>query len=239
MRVFVFLICFGFSNASVQAENGSTSQMEPEAFAKRSYTPTYAQLILARSTGRPYGTIPFKAPQVTDPPHIVPDMLKPQERPILEIVPKAVLSKPSFSFSAPASNLGSNIMARLKPYDIYIRHYSRIHDLDPNLVRAVIYVESGGDPDAVSTDGAIGLMQLMAGTADDMGVKSPQEPAQNIFGGTRYLSRLVERFGSLELALWAYNAGPERVKRKQLPLETRRYIPNVMRLKQRLDKEGI
>ena len=130
-------------------------------------------------------------------------------------------------------------MARLKPYDIYIRHYSRIHDLDPNLVRAVIYVESGGDPDAVSTDGAIGLMQLMAGTADDMGVKSPQEPAQNIFGGTRYLSRLVERFGSLELALWAYNAGPERVKRKQLPLETRRYIPNVMRLKQRLDKEGI
>jgi soluble lytic murein transglycosylase-like protein len=214
MRLFFFLICFVFLNTSIPADNVPDTQKQPDAFVKRSYTPTFAQLILARSTGRPYIASPLVASS------------------------KTVLSKPLFSGPLPVSGLQSAILDKLKPYDIYIRHYSRIHDLDPNLVRAVIYVESAGDPNAVSVDGAMGLMQLMPATAGDMGVKSPHEPAQNIFGGTRYLSRLMDRFGSLDLALWAYNAGPELVKRKRLPLETRRYIPKVMRIKRQLD-EGI
>jgi soluble lytic murein transglycosylase-like protein len=238
MRLFFFLICFVFLNTSIPADNVPDTQKQPDAFVKRSYTPTFAQLILARSTGRPYIASPIEEPQVTEVSQTLPE-----PTPSLEVAPlvassKTVLSKPLFSGPLPVSGLQSAILDKLKPYDIYIRHYSRIHDLDPNLVRAVIYVESAGDPNAVSVDGAMGLMQLMPATAGDMGVKSPHEPAQNIFGGTRYLSRLMDRFGSLDLALWAYNAGPELVKRKRLPLETRRYIPKVMRIKRQLD-EGI
>jgi soluble lytic murein transglycosylase-like protein len=107
--------------------------------------------------------------------------------------------------------------------------------MDPNLTRAVIYVESAGDKKAVSSQGAMGLMQLMPDTATDMGVENAFDPAQNIFGGTRYLSRMIDQFGSLDLALWAYNAGPEAVKRKRLPSQTRHYIPNVIRVKRLLD----
>lgn len=236
MRVFFFL--FSFLSASVQAEDTAT-QMHPDTFAKRSYTPTFAQMILARSTGRPY-----VVPQVEEVPVGHTQDVLPQFKPKVETIPslesspKAVL-KPVMGAESSMSSVGSDIMQKIKQYDIYIRHYSRIHELDPNLVRAVIYVESAGDPDAVSVDGAMGLMQLMPVTASDMGVRSPHDPAQNIFGGTRYLKRLLDQFGSPDLALWAYNAGPELVKRKQLPSETRRYIPKVMRIKNLLDQEGI
>jgi soluble lytic murein transglycosylase-like protein len=113
-----------------------------------------------------------------------------------------------------------------------------MNEIDPNLTRAMIYVESAGDPQAVSHKGARGLMQLMPATASDMGVSNPLDPAQNIFGGTRYIQSLVKRFGSVDLALWAYNAGPELVKRKKLPSETRRYIPEVIRIKKILDRGG-
>jgi len=236
MRVFFFL--FSVLSVSIHAEE-ATTQMHPDAFAKRSYTPTFAQMILARSTGRPY-----VVPQLEDLPadktqDILPEFKsKVETLPSLESSPKPV-PKPVIADESSMSYFGSEIMQKIKQYDIYIRHYSRIHELDPNLVRAVIYVESAGDPDAVSVAGAMGLMQLMPDTASDMGVRSPHDPAQNIFGGTRYLKRLLEQFGSPDLALWAYNAGPELVKRKQLPSETRRYIPKVMRIKNLLDQEGI
>jgi hypothetical protein len=236
MRVFFFLL--SFLNASIYAEDAVT-EMHPDAFAKRSYTPTFAQMILARSTGRPY-----VVPELEDVPvrEIQDPLPQPTSTlpisPSLEPSPKTVL-KPAIADESSMSGFGSDIMQKIKQYDIYIRHYSRIHELDPNLVRAVIYVESAGDPEAVSVAGAMGLMQLMPDTASDMGVRSPHDPAQNIFGGTRYLKRLLEQFGSPDLALWAYNAGPELVKRKQLPLETRRYIPKVMRIKNLLDQEGI
>ncbi|MBT3603123.1 MAG: lytic transglycosylase domain-containing protein [Candidatus Latescibacteria bacterium] len=239
MRLFFLLGCFAFLTVSVQAENTSKPEVHPDAFVKRSYTPTFAQLILARSTGRPYMAQPIEAPQVIEAPEALPASIPSPTRNTPVKPSKAVLSKPAFSGSPGVSQMASSILKNIEQYDVYIRHYSRIHNLDPNLVRAVIYVESAGDPDAVSVDGAMGLMQLMPATASDMGVKRPHDPAQNIFGGTRYLSRLVERFGSLDLALWAYNAGPELVKRKKLPLETRRYIPKVMRIKHQLEKEGI
>lgn len=104
--------------------------------------------------------------------------------------------------------------------------------LDPRLVLAVVMEESGGDPAARSPAGARGLMQLMPGTARDLGVQDPADPAANLGGGARYLAEQLERFdGRLDLALAAYNAGPGNVARAggRVPAfsETRRYVERV------------
>jgi hypothetical protein len=91
---------------------------------------------------------------------------------------------------------------------------ARRHSLDPDLVRAVVAVESGFRPDAVSPKGAQGLMQLMPYTARALGVKDSFDPAANLDGGTRYLRALIERYGGdVTRALAAYNAGEGAVAR--------------------------
>ena len=102
----------------------------------------------------------------------------------------------------------------------------------PALVRAMIQVESAYDPGARSPKGAMGLMQLMPATAADLHVTDPYDSAQNIRGGVAYLRRLLDRYdGNEELALAAYNAGPEAVARygNQVPpyRETRDYLDRV------------
>ena len=110
---------------------------------------------------------------------------------------------------------------------------ARRHGLDPNLVLAVVAVESGFQPDAVSNKGAQGLMQLMPATARELGVADALDPAQNLDGGTRYLRMLVAQYGGdLGKALAAYNAGPGAVKRHGgVPpyRETHHYIDRVLR----------
>lgn len=113
-----------------------------------------------------------------------------------------------------------------------INKYANMHGLDPSLVRAVMRHESGFNPQAVSPKGAQGLMQLMPGTADLMGVSNPFDPEQNIAGGVGYLRYCLDRFNNdVSLALAAYNAGPERVARSggvpPIP-ETQSYVKNVM-----------
>lgn len=113
-----------------------------------------------------------------------------------------------------------------------IEKSARRYKVDPKLVYAVIMVESEGRPDAVSPKGAKGLMQLTDSTAADMGVADSLNPDQNIDGGTKYLSRLLEKYdGDLKLTLAAYNSGPGNVsKYNGVPPfnETRRYIEKVL-----------
>ena len=114
-----------------------------------------------------------------------------------------------------------------------IENHAYDRDLDPRLVQAVVQVESGYNPRALSNKGAIGLMQLMPGTAAQLAVDDPWDIEQNLRGGTSYLRQMLDRFGDLELALAAYNAGPEAVvKHSGIPPydETRAYVRKVFRL---------
>jgi soluble lytic murein transglycosylase-like protein len=108
---------------------------------------------------------------------------------------------------------------------------SRRHGLDENFVEAVIKVESNFEPEAVSHKGAQGLMQIMPGTQRDLGITDPFNIEQNIEAGVRYLREQIDRFGDYQLALAAYNAGPEQVVRYDgvppFP-ETRAYVQKVL-----------
>lgn len=108
-------------------------------------------------------------------------------------------------------------------------------NVDPRLLQSVASVESGGTPNpdqAFSSAGAQGRMQIMPGTAHGLGVTDPNDPVQNIYGGAKYLSQMLDKYKTPELALAAYNAGPDRVDaylagKAPLPDQTTAYIPKV------------
>lgn len=118
-------------------------------------------------------------------------------------------------------------------FEGYLVEVAAAYTLDPMLLKAVIKAESNFDCLAVSPKGALGLMQLMPGTARDMRVSDPFDPRQNIRGGARYLRKMLTLFdGDLDLALAAYNAGPEVVKNQGgIPAypETTAYVERVLR----------
>ena len=122
-------------------------------------------------------------------------------------------------------------LANREKIEQMIREVSARYRVDPALVRAVMQTESNWNSSAVSRRGALGLMQLVPGTAQQLGVNNAFDPKQNLDGGVRYLHMLLERYnGDLDRALAAYNAGPSAVDRAGgIPRyrETRNYVQKV------------
>jgi soluble lytic murein transglycosylase-like protein len=127
-------------------------------------------------------------------------------------------------------------LARSVDYDATIMRAAAEAKVHPELVRAVIVVESGFNPRAISRRGAIGLMQLLPTTARRYGAFNAFDPEQNIHAGAHYLSDLIARYGGekLELVLAAYNAGEDAVEKygRRIPpyKETQAYVPNVLKM---------
>jgi len=134
---------------------------------------------------------------------------------------------------AKAHSSKTALAASIQAYEPVIASAGQDFAVDPDLVRAVIKAESNFNVAAVSPKGALGLMQLMPGTAREMGVSHPFDPMENIRGGVRYLSQLLGVLhGNIPLDLAAYNSGPSRVLgQNQIPpiAETRDYVERVLK----------
>ncbi len=117
-------------------------------------------------------------------------------------------------------------------YEQLISDIAASHGMDPEVIKSIVQVESGYNPRALSSKGAMGLMQLMPDTASAMGVSNPWDPAENITAGTRYFSRLLRKYqGDMMKALAAYNAGPTVVDTYGgIPpyQETKEYVKSVL-----------
>jgi soluble lytic murein transglycosylase-like protein len=125
-----------------------------------------------------------------------------------------------------------NLNEKAKSYFGIIADAAEKTNLEKSLLLAVIKIESDFDANALSPKGAMGLMQLMPGTANDLGLVNPFDPAQNIHGGAKYLANCINKFMDLRLGLAAYNAGPNLVARlNRIPSikETQNYVKNVMK----------
>lgn len=147
--------------------------------------------------------------------------------------PSALTSKP-FTTQTPSgasSLMTAEALANRQKIEVMIREVSGRYNVDPALIRAVIETESHWNSKAVSSKGALGLMQLVPETARQLGVQNAFDPKQNLDAGVRYLQTLLQRYnGDLDRALAAYNAGPGAVDRARgVPRyrETREYVQKV------------
>ncbi|MEJ2007851.1 MAG: transglycosylase SLT domain-containing protein [Acidobacteriota bacterium] len=147
----------------------------------------------------------------------------------------AVSGRTVYTNASPApaqpGSIEANQFSIQSKIDSIVKRVSNRYQVDPKLVHAMIRVESGYDPWAISSKGAMGLMQLIPSTAHRLGVRNPFDPRENILGGVIYLRYLLNLFGgNLPLSLAAYNAGEERVIRSggipAIP-ETEHYVREV------------
>jgi soluble lytic murein transglycosylase-like protein len=145
---------------------------------------------------------------------------------------RASIAVPSASAKSEFAKSGTAKSAPAPPLNEVVNLASAAYHLDPDLVNSVIHAESGFNAHAVSPKGARGLMQLMPGTANQLGVNDSFDPQANVTGGSRYLRELLERYDfDLVKALAAYNAGPERVEQyRGVPpfRETRAYVARIV-----------
>lgn len=159
------------------------------------------------------------------------------------VAPAAPIHPRQAPASASAVKSGDTFSARVQDriseYEPIIAQASRQFNVPPHIIKAVITAESAGKSAAVSKVGAKGLMQLMDGTADDLGVKNSFDPEDNIRGGTKYLRQMLDQFdGNVDLALAAYNAGPGNVKKHGgIPpfQETQAYVRKVKQYAERYE----
>jgi soluble lytic murein transglycosylase-like protein len=160
-----------------------------------------------------------------------PEETKPQTR--FEKVLEEALDDPYERNGDGSISVPSGLSERMSMWEDKLRELCERYEVDPDLARAVMRMESGGNPNAISRAGAIGLMQLMPSTAKGLGV-DPKDPERNLEGGIKYLSQLSDKYnGDYVKTLAAYNAGPSRVDSyggvPPFP-ETQRYVKNVLAL---------
>lgn len=146
-----------------------------------------------------------------------------------------VLLRSAPEVSQAGARISPAMLARSAEFDEIIDKVAAQTSVEGSLLRAVIVVESAFDPNAISSRGARGLMQLMPATAKAYGAKDVGDPAQNIYAGARYLRDLIGRYeNDLELVLAAYNAGETAVEKhgRRIPPypETQDYVPRVLRV---------
>ena len=157
--------------------------------------------------------------------------IRPVQKNYFTLIEERIAGQETSLFSLKALNKNA--------YDGIIKQHSEANGIDPRLVKAVMLVESNGNPKAVSHKGARGLMQIMPETGDSLDLKNPFDPEENIQAGARYLKLLHELFkGNLELVLAAYNAGPQRVVQYNMAIppynETISYVKRVKQYYDRL-----
>lgn len=162
-------------------------------------------------------------------------MMEANSQPLSQGLTLSALAQPNTSL------LSSDVNGSTAAFDELINAAGMKYGVAPSLIKSVIQTESSFHPSAVSSAGAKGLMQLMDDTAQGLGVTDSFDPAQNIDGGTRFLSYLLRKYdGNVSVALAAYNAGPGRIDRlgianeqdlaakyEQLPHETQNYVRKV------------
>ena len=161
------------------------------------------------------------------------------ESPVVEFQPRIENTLAVTEPEPPVAQVRMPADAEMRRYAAIIRGASRIHGVEGELVHAMIWAESSFNPNAVSPAGASGLMQLMPETARSYGVSNVFDPEENIRAGVKMMGRLLVQFdGDVELALAAYNAGPNAVIRagNRIPpqRETEAYVPKVIAYYHRL-----
>ena len=159
---------------------------------------------------------------------------------LIEIIGEASVPVEKKSTQSPKKSTQSRSKDKDR-FDPIIAEAAEAYDLPFAFIKAVIKIESNFNPHAVSRVGAMGLMQLMPATAEDMGVEDAFDPYQNIFGGTKYLRLLANKYdGDINLVLASYNAGPGNVdKYDGIPFKaTQGYVKKVYHWYQEFSNEG-
>jgi len=205
-------------NASLSAEVDAASAIKPRS-----------PVMVAHETILPQSTAPeADAQKMQAKPAVNPAGKPTLNQPATSIAPAPLVLPPASQTAAQTADLGFESTGNPK-YDELIKQSAARNGVDPNLIVAVMRHESGNNPRARSYKGAMGLMQLMPGTAARFGVTNFYDPAQNIEGGTRYLRFLLDYFkGDINLVLAGYNAGENAVVNYGYTVppyrETRHYV---------------